>query len=505
MPPVFIPVPGGATVSGVTLFAVRLARVLAERGASVTLAVHAAPAGHRPIDLSGGLADGVRVADCSHLGALETMRDAGAGIVPTYRDAIEQALGDAPTVMVLGQHESVFAAGAALSQVMPDRIRAIGVVHSDNGYDLRVVGRYAPMLSHAVGVSDSLHEALARGRAFRPDMIRMIPYGVEVPESPPARPPLGGRAVRLLYAGRLEHRQKRILALPMLARELARRAISTELTIAGDGPAATELAASCAGLPGVSLTTAVDPTRVRALLNEHDAFILPSRFEGLSVAMLEALAHGCVPIVAPSRSGTAQAVRSGLTGEIAAVDPDHDESATALALADAVEAFLRRDPQEMAARCHADARARFSIEAHGQSWRTLLVESAASPPAPWPLDQPCAFPGTPEGADRCAEQRLLGLLERIGGEPLAIHGTGRFARAMLPLLADANIVAVTDDDRQRHGRIFLGRRISAPADLAGEARHLIILSALHEEDIWRRRAVYEDRGVAVHRLHAAEE
>lgn len=514
-PPAFIPVPGGPSVSGVTLFAVRLASELARLGGRVTLAMHAPPAGHATLDLTrvpGLGAPSIRVLDLTGTPPLDTLEDDGAALVPHYRRAIETLAGRRPAVMVLGQHETVFAAGAALSQDSDGTVRTIGVAHSDNGYDAQLLRRYEPMLSRLVVVSDALsgamNQALTRERPERVRDLRMIPYGVPVPPAVPPRPPIGGRPVKLLYAGRLDHRQKRVLALPALSLELSQRGIDHEVTIAGDGPAEADLRAACADAPRVTLRPAGAPESVEALLREHDAFVLPSRFEGLSVAMLEALAQGCVPIVAPSRSGTSQAIRSGVTGEIAEVGPDADEPATALALADAIEAFGRRDLTEMSARCHARALEAFSIEQHGLAWADVLREAADDIPRPWPAGRSFAAMRDLRSDDtaRRATARLRRLRTTIGDAPVAIHGSGRFAAGLASELERFNIAAVADDDRQRHGDPFLGVRIGSPETAAESgAAHVIIVSALYEDEIWARRSMYASRGLVVHRLQAADD
>ena len=500
--------PGGPSVSGVTLFALRLAGALARAGGQVTLILHAPPPGHTRLDLAGfpGLdAPGLRIVDLTDRPRLEDLAGDIAPIMPAYRAAVHERDGAGPAALILGQHETAFAAAAALSQVMPESIRCIGVAHSDNGYDTSVLRTYEPMLHGLVGVSDELAEQLRRSLPERSAEVRMIPYGVEVPTEPVARDPLADRPLRLLYTGRLEHRQKRVLALGHLSTELERRGIPHELTVHGDGPAADALRDACAGSASVRIGPAVSPAEVSGLLDAHDVFVLPSRYEGLSVAMLEALAHGCVPVVAPSRSGTLQALRAGVTGEIAGVDPDADEEATALALADAIEALRRRDLPEMSRRCHAGALARFSIDVHAAAWCSVISDAGRAHPRPWPATRPCSpSPGT-SGTDQHAASTLRSLLDEIGDVPICVHGSGRFAASMAPELVGARVVAVTDDDRQRHGDRFLGCEIVPPQRAgASGAKHLIILSAMHEDAIWQRRAVYESQGLTVHRLHAAD-
>lgn len=76
--------------------------------------------------------------------------------------------------------------------------------------------------------------------------------------------------------------------------------------------------------------------RKDSILNEADIFVLPSRNEGFSVAILEAMAHG-LAIVSTSIPGVVDAVRSGV--EAILVPPDNE-----MALADAILALID-DPE----------------------------------------------------------------------------------------------------------------------------------------------------------------
>ena len=96
--------------------------------------------------------------------------------------------------------------------------------------------------------------------------------------------------IRLIYTGRIEHEQKRILALAHLSDELTRRVIAHQITAVGDGPAMRAFDSAIASRPHIRRLPPQSPARIAQLLSEHDAFILPSRYEGLSVSMLEAMA-----------------------------------------------------------------------------------------------------------------------------------------------------------------------------------------------------------------------
>ncbi|QUV81159.1 glycosyltransferase [Chloracidobacterium sp. D] len=58
----------------------------------------------------------------------------------------------------------------------------------------------------------------------------------------------------------------------------------------------------------------VDNARIQALMAEHHMFVLLSDYEGLPIALMEAMATGLVPICTAMRSGIGQLVVDGVTG-----------------------------------------------------------------------------------------------------------------------------------------------------------------------------------------------
>jgi glycosyltransferase involved in cell wall biosynthesis len=53
---------------------------------------------------------------------------------------------------------------------------------------------------------------------------------------------------------------------------------------------------------------------VKKLYLDHDILVMPSRSEGLPVALLEGMAHGCVPVVSDLPSGIPELVLNGVSG-----------------------------------------------------------------------------------------------------------------------------------------------------------------------------------------------
>lgn len=122
------------------------------------------------------------------------------------------------------------------------------------------------------------------------------------------------RAAWIGYVGRLENPKKGIDVLLEAAAELRMRRPDARIVIAGDGPSRRELerAALEKGLKDMVrfLGVCEDPGSLYPLL---DIFVLPSRWEGFGVVLLEAMASG-LPVVATRVGGIIDVVREGATG-----------------------------------------------------------------------------------------------------------------------------------------------------------------------------------------------
>lgn len=105
-------------------------------------------------------------------------------------------------------------------------------------------------------------------------------------------------------------------------RRLHANLAATGLVIAGDGPLRGELEALAADLGvGEHVRFLGDRGDVDRLLPGLDVFVLPSRSEGYSIALLEACA-AALPVVATDVGGNREIVRQGFNGDlVAAGDP----------------------------------------------------------------------------------------------------------------------------------------------------------------------------------------
>jgi glycosyltransferase involved in cell wall biosynthesis len=218
---------------------------------------------------------------------------------------------------------------SAVCPALPDEVGCLGVVHSDDFEHYEHAERLGRYWNALVGVSERCYERMLDVAPELRPVAHHIPYGIVLPEkrARPVRP--ASEPLRIVYTGRIEQVQKNVLALPGLVRELETRGVPFVLTLVGEGSMLESLRwklADSIAAGRVRLAGRMNPEQVQAELAANDVFLLVSFFEGLPVAMLEAMASGCVPVVSDIESGVPQLVREGVTGLRA---PVHDLAAFA--------------------------------------------------------------------------------------------------------------------------------------------------------------------------------
>jgi glycosyltransferase involved in cell wall biosynthesis len=184
------------------------------------------------------------------------------------------------------------------------------------------------------------------------------------------REPAPGEKMRLVYAGRLTQYQKRVLDFVELANSLDNLGVPYELTLIGEFRARenTRLLFESEAKAHLEDGRIILPGRMtrEQILEEfrnHDLFILLSDFEGLPLSLVEAIAQGCVPVVAEMESGIPEVITNGENGFIVS-GRDYDQWAALLA-------DLGRDPERLAQLSHQareTVRERFTVEQVGKQF-----------------------------------------------------------------------------------------------------------------------------------------
>ncbi len=127
-----------------------------------------------------------------------------------------------------------------------------------------------------------------------------LPHGVQIPrieftDSPADR-------LRIVFTGRLVE-GKGVQDLFDIHQLLIRKGITARWTIIGRGPLKSFLGEQWKGDPNILFAAPDTSEEVIELVGQHDLFVLPTRFEGSPVSILEALSAGVVPVVSDLPGG----------------------------------------------------------------------------------------------------------------------------------------------------------------------------------------------------------
>lgn len=209
-------------------------------------------------------------------------------------------------------------------------------------------------------------ELVAAGVA--PERIVSFGNGVETADIRPRADYRLGDPPTLVYVGRL-HPQKGLDVLLQAMRALADEGQAARLRLVGDGPARDDLQALSGRLGLEQQVTFVGQSdQVMLELATADVFVLPSRAEGLSNALLEAMAAG-LPAVVSNIPGNVDVIEHQRNGLLFMVED-------ARALADCLAQLL--DQEELRARLGQAARQtvedRFSLDAVSQLYVKLYAQ-----------------------------------------------------------------------------------------------------------------------------------
>ncbi|MGI8959784.1 MAG: glycosyltransferase family 4 protein [Bryobacteraceae bacterium] len=193
---------------------------------------------------------------------------------------------------------------------LPAGILRLGMIQSDFPENYPPFVPYVPFLDGMIAVSRQIERNLCSHPRFGTISTHCLPYGVAMPNSGcgSSCALTTTEPLRVLYLGRLSNPQKRVRLFPDVLEQLRKAAIPMEWTIAGDGPERAWLEENMKGDANVRVrfVGALQYKEVPRILEQNDVFLLMSDAEGLPISLLEAMAHGLVPVVSDLASGVSE-------------------------------------------------------------------------------------------------------------------------------------------------------------------------------------------------------
>ncbi len=235
--------------------------------------------------------------------------------VQTLQEAHETVREMAPAVVVPNYVWSLYLTG------FEPGVRCVGMCHADSDDQYyRPLSWYEPAIRKYIAVSRECDERLKQYVAYREQDVVMLPYGVSIPSVLDRN--YQTKPLRLIYAGRVTQPQKRVWDFLPLVENLLRAKVPFVFDIIGDGDEFAPLQhVMRTRIPAadVFFHSRITHAEMAAKWLNHDIFIQTSDFEGTSVSMLEAMAHGVAPVITAASSGIAGVVNDGNNGFVVPV------------------------------------------------------------------------------------------------------------------------------------------------------------------------------------------
>lgn len=260
-----------------------------------------------------------------------------------------------------------------VARYLPAHVVRIMIVHSITPGTYAAARAIRDHVHATVGVSERCRSDLIERHGFSAARTVSIPHAFDAGTASGERPARRGEGARLLFLGRIEDASKGVFWLPRI---LERLPTSATLTVAGDGPDLARLAQHLAKFgERVRMPGAVAQSEVGELVREHDILLVPSRFEGFGLSILEAMAGGCVPIASHIHGVTDSIIDDGVDGFLFPVGDWRRAAACVGALMD--------DPAMLSAASAAaasKARRAFGLDVMAARYAGLIGAIASAPP-----------------------------------------------------------------------------------------------------------------------------
>ncbi len=237
-------------------------------------------------------------------------------------------------------------------------VRRLGVLHSHWVGADDLLRFCQPLLDGILCVSAATVELARHCLPQLPaERIRWLPYPVDSPDPSPIRTDAPRTELVVGYCGRIQRPQKRVERLPEIARVLRDAGVGHRWEFLGQGPEQPVLEREFGRLGVKAVFHGVQTGEAYwRCLARWDAIVFVSDYEGLPIALLEALSQGVVPVVPD--------IDNGGRDYTAKVAPELVYPATNLSAAAAVLRGLAEQTPET--RDALRTRARDTAAPHGQ-------------------------------------------------------------------------------------------------------------------------------------------
>lgn len=275
----------------------------------------------------------------------------------------------------------------AAAPALPSEVRLVHRCGCITRQSYEVVVTNAGRSDAIITQSPRQHQDLIQRWGVPEEKCTLIPLGIEVEHFGPGSIRGFDAPLRLVYMGRLDEGPKGVMLLPRIAAGLTESGVEYRLDIVGDGPDRDRLEAAFASADLLDRTTfhgALERDNTLPILQRAHVFLLASRYEAQSWALLETMSCGCVPVVSRIRGVTDFPITHGVNGFLCAVGKAPEFSSAVARLAE-----NRNELRALSQAASRTVRERFSVTRAVRAYSALfekLLGEDPPPHQPIPLD-----------------------------------------------------------------------------------------------------------------------
>jgi len=499
--------PHGLVPNGMTTWALNTATHLARRGWPVQVLANEAYANYPSLDIAE-----IAGAYGINIRTLPNIDDAAQ-----WQRVQQEYARTLPAVFFPTTVEQSFEHVAALSLHRPNDVRCIGWNHLNHEYEYAMLRHFSPLCDALISNTTDGYQCLVDGGKRT---------GIDVIQTQHLPCPLANNRrdetaknqshvegqLRIAYAGRFEDTAKRASDLIAIAEVLARRACEFTLTLLGSGPLTSKLQARADELNARHRRTVIDirsplpPHEMGPFWHSQDVLLLASAYEGQSMQLMEAMRHGCVPVISRGAAAGVDLARADDTALLFDIG-DTNKAADHLQT-------LTQQPNErtrLAERARSTAWAEFEQAPTVERLDELLQKVIQRPAHRWPSERPISMRSTTvlNADDDDAVRRFQNVVveaAQSGHTRIAIYGAGHHTRGLAAALADCtlDIRCIIDDDTNLHGNRLWGWPIvGREAALKCDIDAVILSSKMNEAYLMTHKPFFVSHGINVYALYTS--
>jgi glycosyltransferase involved in cell wall biosynthesis len=188
--------------------------------------------------------------------------------------------------------------------IIPKPNKTVYFICHDDGF-INIAVKYSSLIDVFIAHNISVYNELKTLLPKREKEIFFIQHGVRIPVF--EKKINEDQKLKLVFLAR-HYEYKGLYDLPEINDLLVQNDVHVEWMILGNGPERNKFINQVKHMPNFQFQIPQTAEDVLSVLKQQDVFILPSRKDGLPVALLESMSVGCVPIIANFSEGIKRVV-----------------------------------------------------------------------------------------------------------------------------------------------------------------------------------------------------